>query len=321
VSARAQVSTSQCVQPKSLPGFYLRPDAAAALDRASKAFGKRLIVTGALRSYATQERIFRERYQVQWVGGGAYGDVRWWKGTRYVRRFGTAAAAVPGTSNHGSGDAIDVKTLRESGDPSHDVAVVFTSWSDKDRVRFLKVAAEHGWDDEEGRRVNELWHLTYYPARDRHRGSVSEPAKAKKRKPKRLRTTSRARQRLHKSRWSERLGQRALRELGHYKGAIDGDFGPKSTAATKSFQKSRGLKADGVIGKNTWYELARGTSRGESGVYVEVAQRVMGFTGAGVDGKHGPSTDVRAKQVQHWLGVDDDGDWGPQTITTMRKKG
>lgn len=166
-----QVSKSQCIEIQSNPGYYLLKDAAYAWDRSVAAFGKLVLITGAWRSYETQERIFLERYQtsyIQYAPGRV--DARTWQGRTWYRKPGTAAAAVPGTSNHGGGLAVDVKTARQAGDPPYAEAVIFGSWSDVDRTRFLRVAAEHGWDDDEGRIVNELWHLTYYPERDKHRG-------------------------------------------------------------------------------------------------------------------------------------------------------
>jgi len=180
-----QVSKSQCIELQSNPGHYLLKDAAYAWDRAVAAFGKQVLITGAWRSYETQERLFDgEKYPNQAPQYGRYlrgnragqngftNDVRWWpaKGSYWTRKEGCAAAAVPGTSNHGGGLAVDVKTRREASDPPYAEAVIFGSWTDTDRTRFLRVAAEHGWDDDEGRIVNELWHLTYYPARDKHRG-------------------------------------------------------------------------------------------------------------------------------------------------------
>ena len=51
--------------------------------------------------------------------------------------------------------------------------------------------------------------------------------------------------------------QIALRKAGFYKGDIDGKQGPKTKEAIKAFQKARGLKVDGVVGKTTWQALSR----------------------------------------------------------------
>ena len=49
--------------------------------------------------------------------------------------------------------------------------------------------------------------------------------------------------------------QAALKGAGVYTGKIDGKIGSGTKAAIKEFQKSHGLKADGVVGKKTWEEL------------------------------------------------------------------
>lgn len=51
--------------------------------------------------------------------------------------------------------------------------------------------------------------------------------------------------------------QRALKKSGFYKGEIDGKTGPKTKEAIMKFQKARGLKADGVVGKRTSAELRK----------------------------------------------------------------
>jgi len=53
---------------------------------------------------------------------------------------------------------------------------------------------------------------------------------------------------------SVKLAQQKLIAAG-YKISADGAFGPKTKAAVIAFQKSRGLTADGIIGKNTWAAL------------------------------------------------------------------
>jgi len=49
--------------------------------------------------------------------------------------------------------------------------------------------------------------------------------------------------------------QLALKKAGFYKGEIDGKIGSKAKEAIIKFQKARGLKADGIVGKRTAAEL------------------------------------------------------------------
>lgn len=49
--------------------------------------------------------------------------------------------------------------------------------------------------------------------------------------------------------------QTALKAAGVYTGPVDGKIGQGTRAAIIEFQKSHGLKADGVLGKKTWDEL------------------------------------------------------------------
>ena len=49
--------------------------------------------------------------------------------------------------------------------------------------------------------------------------------------------------------------QRALKSAGVYTSKVDGKIGPGTKEAIVEFQKSHGLKADGVLGKKTWEEL------------------------------------------------------------------
>ena len=52
-----------------------------------------------------------------------------------------------------------------------------------------------------------------------------------------------------------RTVQAALREAGFYKGNIDGKVGPQTVRAISDFQRSQGIKADGIVGKVTWQHL------------------------------------------------------------------
>ena len=54
-----------------------------------------------------------------------------------------------------------------------------------------------------------------------------------------------------------RAAQLELREAG-YAAATDGVFGLQMKKITQKYQKQTGHTADGVIGRNTWYELVAG---------------------------------------------------------------
>lgn len=45
--------------------------------------------------------------------------------------------------------------------------------------------------------------------------------------------------------------QQRLKQWGYYTGSVDGIFGSGTLAAVKSFQRKNGLKADGIVGKQT----------------------------------------------------------------------
>lgn len=83
-----------------------------ALCAAAKGSGHTLKISGpgsAYRNLATQEAIFTQRYTTTPNGT----PPRLWKGRRWYKRPGVAAAAVPGTSNHGWGLAADVGEERD----------------------------------------------------------------------------------------------------------------------------------------------------------------------------------------------------------------
>lgn len=51
--------------------------------------------------------------------------------------------------------------------------------------------------------------------------------------------------------------QTALKSAGYYDGAIDGKLGKRTKAAISDFQKAKGLKVDGIIGRQTWEYLQK----------------------------------------------------------------
>ncbi len=78
-----------------------------------QAFGVHAIVTSAIRTYAEQEAIFRERYVTAGnVNGRKVYDTRVWNGVRWYRISAAGTVAVPGTSNHeiqGDKAAVDIR--------------------------------------------------------------------------------------------------------------------------------------------------------------------------------------------------------------------
>lgn len=62
-----------------------------------------------------------------------------------------------------------------------------------------------------------------------------------------------------------RIVQQRLKELGYYKIAVDGIWGPKTLAGVKNFQRDWGLVADGIVGARTEKALGVTLKSGSSG--------------------------------------------------------
>ncbi|GAA4892909.1 peptidoglycan hydrolase-like protein with peptidoglycan-binding domain [Stackebrandtia albiflava] len=97
---------------------------------------------------------------------------------------------------------------------------------------------------------------------------------------------------------------------------VDGQFGPATETAVKTFQGDNGLVADGVVGPKTWPELILSRRRGDSGEAVRAIQRrldaVHGIPMT-VDGQFGPATETGVRQFQTAQRISVDGVVGPQS--------
>ncbi|AAO35211.1 M14 family metallopeptidase [Clostridium tetani] len=51
--------------------------------------------------------------------------------------------------------------------------------------------------------------------------------------------------------------QSILKQMGYYRGTVDGIYGSQTEAAVRNFQKNMGLIADGIVGENTYRALGR----------------------------------------------------------------
>lgn len=153
MTTNGKIPSSELVK-LSTPG-YLTADAA-------KSFERLLLRTGttgtenaneAYRSYEEQAHIFQQNYTrtyTQYEPG--HTDRRVWNGVSWYRKKGYASAAVPGTSFHGFGIAVDFQNLGGYGT---------STWN-----AFAAIAIQHGWTNVEGKTVNEPWHWLYNKTED-----------------------------------------------------------------------------------------------------------------------------------------------------------
>jgi peptidoglycan hydrolase-like protein with peptidoglycan-binding domain len=101
--------------------------------------------------------------------------------------------------------------------------------------------------------------------------------------------------------------------------SVDGNFGPATAAAVKSFQSAQGLGADGIVGPQTWPVLVVTTQQGSTGSAVEALQRQLNAHGQSltVDGDFGPATVSAVRSFQSSSGIGVDGIAGPQTWISL----
>lgn len=134
--------------------ILIKPAARAwrAMCAAAKRSGHTLKATSvadSYRIYAIQERIFRDRYTTSYLAGRPY---RMWNGRRWYQKPGTAVAAVPGTSNHGWGQAVDTGEERDSDAGTESLDDPTLRW-------IIDHAQTYGWSHEI---QSEPWHLHYF---------------------------------------------------------------------------------------------------------------------------------------------------------------
>ncbi|WP_066190350.1 peptidoglycan-binding protein [Gracilibacillus timonensis] len=130
-----------------------------------------------------------------------------------------------------------------------------------------------------------------------------------------------------------RLVQERLNELNFFVGIVDGIYGPKTEQKVKSYQTSKQLQADGIVGRLTWDALFSNTTAnvdipypgtllgiGSSGSNVTRVQSQlnnMGFNAGAEDGIYGAGTAAAVRRFQLSKGLDRDGVVGPLTWNAM----
>ena len=114
--------------------------------------------------------------------------------------------------------------------------------------------------------------------------------------------------------------QYLLRARG-YALTVDGAFGGQTDRAVRSFQRSRGLVVDGIVGPRTWGRLLVTVQLGSRGQAVRAVQDQFQFrngsgdpsVGVQVDGIFGRQTDGAVRAFQQAVGLTPDGIVGPMT--------
>lgn len=137
-----------------------------------------------------------------------------------------------------------------------------------------------------------------------------------------------------------RAVQGALIAKGYSCGSTgaDGEFGSNTQKAVEAFQKATGLRADGIVGKNTVAALggkwkAAGATWSASRILkkasplmkgddVKALQRALigkGYScgGSGADGEFGNNTESAVKRFQKSTGLAVDGKAGKNTVTKL----
>lgn len=133
---------------------HLAARAYQAMYAKARGMGIDLAITDGYRPYATQERLFRERYLDHYNPLRTSTSRKFWQDRWWYKRWGVATAAVPGTSNHGWGLAVDIHTagLGSIAKPGP-------------KLRWLdEFADDYGFSHE--LIPEEPWHVRYYRGDD-----------------------------------------------------------------------------------------------------------------------------------------------------------
>ncbi len=112
-----------------------------------------------------------------------------------------------------------------------------------------------------------------------------------------------------------------------------GAYDEQTREAVRAFQSQRSLRADGIVGPDTWGQLVEAGFRlGDRTLYlhapflrgddVRALQRkldALGFDPGKQDGVYGPATDAALREFQRNVGDDVDGVVGLHTIATLER--
>lgn len=113
------------------------------------------------------------------------------------------------------------------------------------------------------------------------------------------------------------------------------EFGPDAETAIRRFQAARGLRVDGICGRQTWGTLVeagyvlgdrllylrRPKLRGDDVAALQQSLNGLGFDAGKEDGIFGPHTDEGLRDFQRNAGATVDGICGPEALTLLERVG
>ena len=128
--------------------------------------------------------------------------------------------------------------------------------------------------------------------------------------------------------------QTKITNHGYNCGSIDSMYGEKAKAACISFQKAKGLSADGICGDKTWAALDGSTSssgtsgrrllkktsplmKGDDVTEFQNLVKSKGFDPGTIDGKYGDNSVSACKEFQSYAGLSVDGQCGTNTWAAL----
>jgi hypothetical protein len=224
------------LEPCGIRSFVLEREAARsmrALVKKARRDGIPLSATGTYRSYDGQVNLFKRRYD------NVKRSTRheFWRGLNWWLKPKVAGAAVPGTSNHGWGLAVDF-SLRNKLGQEKPLNTAALSWLTKNGPSF-------GWWNTTH---SENWHWCWclgdgpMPAAVlAEEGDYPNPPVPVIHPVLRVGDTGE----------DVKILQMKLNKVGANL-LVDGQFGPRTEQAVRTFQTVKNITSDGIVGPETW---------------------------------------------------------------------